>query len=213
MNGEENNQGGIQMEEKMILCCKTCGNYFYSGESTAKCDYCGGNTEVLFTEQEVSSIDKLELDELIRISREKYKFDNAEYSEELWKSREYKESVNKKEGLKIKEMVHMLTTGYNFEGYNIVAYRKVITGQVVLGTGFLSEFAASFSDFFGVESNTFSDKMEKAKEAALDKMIKNSVEAGGNAIIGVDFDYITFAYNMIGVVASGTSVVIEKIQA
>ena len=55
--------------------------------------------------------------------------------------------------------------------------------------------------------------MEKAKEAALDKMIKNSVEAGGNAIIGVDFDYITFAYNMIGVVASGTSVVIEKIQA
>ena len=153
------------------------------------------------------------MDELIWISREKYKFDNAEYSEELWKSREYKESVNKKEGLKIKEMVHMLTTGYNFEGYNIVAYRKVITGEVVLGTGFLSEFAASFSDFFGVESNTFSDKMEKAKEAALDKMIKNSVEAGGNAIIGVDFDYITFAYNMIGVVASGTSVVIEKIQA
>ena len=39
-----------------------------------------------------------------------------------------------------------------------------------------------------------------------------SADKGGNAIIGVDFDYITFHGNMIGVVANGTSVIIEKVE-
>ena len=34
---------------------------------------------------------------------------------------------------------------------------------------------------------------------------------GANAVIGVDFDYLTFSNNMIGVVANGTAVNIEKI--
>ncbi len=105
---------------------------------------------------------------------------------------------------------YMLTTGYEFDGYKIKKYMGVISGQVVLGTGFLSEFTASFSDFFGVQSEKFATKLEQAKQAALEKMVMKSDVKGGNAIIGVDFDYITFHGNMIGVVANGTSVVIEK---
>jgi uncharacterized protein YbjQ (UPF0145 family) len=41
-------------------------------------------------------------------------------------------------------------------------------------------------------------------------LIEKSVLVGGNAIIGVDFDYIMFSNNMIGVVANGTSVIIEE---
>lgn len=107
---------------------------------------------------------------------------------------------------------YMLTTGYEFSGYKITKYIGVISGQVVLGTGFLSEFTASFADFFGEESNKFADKLETAKNAAVEKLIIKSADKGGNAIIGVDFDYITFHSNMIGVVANGTSVVIEKIE-
>ena len=107
---------------------------------------------------------------------------------------------------------YMLTTGYEFSGYKIKKYIGVISGQVVLGTGFLSEFTASFADFFGEESNKFADKLETAKNAAVEKLIKKSADKGGNAIIGVDFDYITFHGNMIGVIANGTSVVVEKIE-
>ena len=107
---------------------------------------------------------------------------------------------------------YFLTTGFDFYGYTIKKYIGVVSGQVVLGTGFLSEFTASFADFFGEESNRFAEKLEKAKNAALEKMILTSDSKGGNAIIGVDFDYITFHGNMIGVVANGTSVVIEKNQ-
>ena len=105
---------------------------------------------------------------------------------------------------------HMMTTGYNFEGYTIKKYIKVISGETVMGTGMFSEFAAAVADFVGEESEAFNNKIQKAKESALDKMVIKSVHLGGNAIIGVDFDYVTFTNNMIGVIVSGTSVYIEK---
>lgn len=106
---------------------------------------------------------------------------------------------------------HKLTTGPMFSGYEIKEYIGVFSGQAVLGAGFLSDLSASFADTFGTESNKFADKLEGAKNAAVDRLIMKSYENGGNAIIGVNFNYITFSDNMIGVVANGTSVVIERI--
>ena len=105
----------------------------------------------------------------------------------------------------------LVTTGYNFEGYDIIEYRGLVSGEVVLGTGFLSEFSASFSDLFGSESNKFSDKIITAKEDAKKKMMDNVINVGGNAVIGVDFDYIMFGNNMIGVSVNGTAVVVRRI--
>lgn len=106
----------------------------------------------------------------------------------------------------------LLTTGYDFSGYKISKYLGIVSGEVVLGTGFLSEFSASVSDLLGASSWAFEEKLDTAKQAAVEKLTMKSVKAGGNAIIGIDFDYITFANNMIGVVANGTSVVVEKIE-
>lgn len=103
-----------------------------------------------------------------------------------------------------------VTTGYNFEGYRITDYKKIVSGEIVLGTGFLSEFTASFSDVFGTKSNAFADKMMTAKQGALRKLIENAMVEGANAIIGVDFDYITFSNNILGVSANGTAVVIQR---
>ena len=103
-----------------------------------------------------------------------------------------------------------VTTGYSFDGYKVEKYIGILSGEVVLGTGFISEYAASFSDLFGVRSNAFADKMMSAKQGALQKLMKNALVAGANAIIGVDFDYITFNNNILGVSANGTAVVIQK---
>ncbi len=107
---------------------------------------------------------------------------------------------------------HTLTSGYNFEGYSIKKYNGVISGQVVMGTGFISEIKANFSDIFGVQSDAFANKLENTKHLAINKLISKSISLGGNAIIGIDFDYITFSNNMLGVSANGTSVIIEKNQ-
>lgn len=121
------------------------------------------------------------------------------------------EKTQKENNYKKITIHNLLTTGYNFEGYNIIEYRGLVSGEVVLGTGFLSEFSASFSDFFGSESNKFADKIIDAKEAAKKKLVNNVINAGGNAVIGVDFDYIMFGNNMIGVSVNGTAVVVRRI--
>lgn len=125
-----------------------------------------------------------------------------------------------KQQLKRKELIskitdeqvssHMITTGYNFENYSIISYLKVISGESVLGTGIISEISANISDLSGGESNAFSSKLMTARDNAIKRLIYNSIMCGGNAIIGVTFDYINFSGNMIGVIANGTSVVIEK---
>lgn len=103
-----------------------------------------------------------------------------------------------------------LTTGFNFEGYKIIDYLKVISAETVLGTGFLSEFSASISDFFGTENESFSEKLESAKNSATKKLINKAILLNANGIIGIDYDYVNFSSNIIGVIANGTAVKIEK---
>lgn len=133
-----------------------------------------------------------------------------EYKNQIEKTQKQNEEENYKRQLQALIDNHMMTTGFDFEGYKIKSYNGVISGSVVIGTGFLSEVGASISDLLGVPSEMFSEKMETARELALKNLINKSAQNGGNAIIGVEFDYITFLNNMIGVVANGTAVVIEK---
>ena len=115
------------------------------------------------------------------------------------------------DSLTAEELEHMLiTSGYNFEGYAIINYLGVYSGENVLGTGFLSEAAAAWSDFTGTSSGAFASKLGLAKEQAIIQLKQNCILHGANAIIGIDFDYLTFTNNMIGVIANGTAVWIEK---
>ncbi len=104
---------------------------------------------------------------------------------------------------------HMLTTGYNFEGYEISGYVGVISGQSALGSGALSGLSASANNFLGTESSYFGNRLIEAKESAMRELIVSSLMKGGNAIIGIDFDYITIE-GLITVIANGTSVKIKK---
>lgn len=108
------------------------------------------------------------------------------------------------------EKAFKVTTGYDFEGYQIIDYKGIVSGDIVLGTGFISEFAASWSDAFGTTSNTFAGKMKTAKQKALKQLMSNAMITGANAVIGIDFDYTMFSNNMLGVSANGTAVVIRK---
>lgn len=104
-----------------------------------------------------------------------------------------------------------ITSGYSYEGYMIKDYLGFLSGETALGTGFFSEYAASFSDFFGIQNESFSKKLVQAKSASIEKLQRAVIAVGGNAVIGVDIDYHAFTGNMIGVIASGTAVCIEEI--
>lgn len=104
------------------------------------------------------------------------------------------------------------TSGYNFEGFKITEYHGVVVGETVIGTGFLSEITASFADTLGVEATRYSQKLETARKSSMNRAIAKAIFLGGNALIGVDIDYVAFSTDKIGVIYTGTSVKIEKLE-
>lgn len=125
-------------------------------------------------------------------------------------------SIREKEGAEnflniAKEFIS--TTGYNVEGYKIIKYLNIVHGEVVLGTGLLSEISISVSDFMGTASTTVEGKISRAKEIVQEQLVKKAILKGGNALIGVDFDISSFSNNVIMVSANGTAVLIEKEEA
>ncbi|MCI9136137.1 MAG: YbjQ family protein [Lachnospiraceae bacterium] len=137
--------------------------------------------------------------------------------EELEAEKRKQEELIKKKKLEFDTMIAegvspvLLTTGYHFEGHKIAQYIDIISGECVLGTGFISELGASLSDLTGTRSELFSNKLKEARKQALLSLQESCYMLEGNAIIGIDFDYVTFINNMVGVIASGTAVVVEKI--
>ncbi|MBE5942401.1 MAG: heavy metal-binding domain-containing protein [Lachnospiraceae bacterium] len=136
--------------------------------------------------------DKSQLDEQTLLDIEEQSIENNPYSNEDIKN-------------------HKLTTTNSFVETTIKEYKGLVSGEIVLGTGFLSDFKSGLSDLFGVESKAYSNKIKEAKRLAVLEMIKESISMEGNAIVGVSYQIVPYAgSNMIMVSVNGTSVVIEK---
>lgn len=101
---------------------------------------------------------------------------------------------------------HKLTTGFDFEGYTIKEYIGLVSGEAVIGTGLIKDIKDSFSDLFGVESNSYATTIKDIKKKVLYEMIKESIANGGNGIIGISYSFMALDGNMIAVSVNGTSV-------
>ncbi len=103
------------------------------------------------------------------------------------------------------------TTSGIVEGYRISQYLGIRSGHCVLGTGFLSEFTAGFSDMFGVENGRMSSKLAQAKNAAVSQMVAECLRIGADAAIAVDVEIMSIGINMMVASATGTAVKLEKL--
>lgn len=202
------------------ICCKKLGfmdggKEPYTGHDLLVCNDCGTKFKNIENVKETdTNTCKNRLDELAKSCVDS----NAqkiieEYSQKVLSECKMRE-IKAEENIVVELRKHnfKLTTGYSFDGFKIKEYLGVHSGETVLGTGFISEFSASLSDILGTQSNMFSKKMAQAKQEALDALISKALLLGANALIGIDFDYITFSNNILGVSANGTAVVIEKVE-
>lgn len=105
-----------------------------------------------------------------------------------------------------------LTSGYNFEGYEIIEYLGFICEEYVMGTGWLSTKESGIMDTFGGESRMYVRKLKQAKNAVKVRAIEEAMHSGGNAMIGVTMNYTMFANDMPGVIITGTAVKIVSIK-
>ena len=49
----------------------------------------------------------------------------------------------------------LITSGYEFEGYDIIEYKEYASAQVVLGTGFFSSVGKTTADFLGTSNEIY----------------------------------------------------------
>jgi uncharacterized protein YbjQ (UPF0145 family) len=97
------------------------------------------------------------------------------------------------------------------QGKEIEQYFNAETAEVILGTGIFSELGASVTDLIGKRSGMFEDKFTDAKTMAINKLRRQAVEAGANAIIDLKIDYSSIGINnMLMVTVSGTPVLINN---
>ena len=145
----------------------------------------------------------------------KEKADKATITE-AEKERQKEEEENKR-----KALANMLiTSGFNFDGYKITKYSGYISGDDAINVD--RGFA-----IFGTGVNIKDKLMESLvtiRRNAMVELKESAYALGCNAVIGVDFDYLTldpqtanlgggttYQPYVFGVTANGNAVIIEKI--
>ena len=110
----------------------------------------------------------------------------------------------------------LISSGFSFEGYNIVKYSGYISGDDACEIPRGGIFGRNHGE-------NLTNALVKIRRVALQELKEAAYNLGCNAIIGVDFDYITLepeTVNITGgtryepyvicVTANGNAVIIEK---
>ena len=128
--------------------------------------------------------------------------------------------ANEEADRKKRAMARMLiTSGFNFDGYRIAKYSGYISGDDAMTV----DRGSAFTD--GGVRDKLMLSLTKIRRNALHELKEAAYDLGCNAVIGVDFDYITLdpqTANITGgttyqpyvfcVTANGNAVIIEKIE-
>lgn len=107
---------------------------------------------------------------------------------------------------------HLVTTGFDFQGYRIVKYLGIAKGIIVRSRGLAGNIGAGFQAMFGGNITLYTELCEKAREDAYSLLVQHAEDMGANAIIGMRYDANEVAQAITEVLAYGTAVVIEKIE-
>lgn len=105
-----------------------------------------------------------------------------------------------------------MTTSNCIENGKIVDNLGIVSSHLVAGTGFLSDFVASLSDFFGGRSGTYKRQLESLYYDAMLELSDNARKLGANALIGVRIDIDNISgkgMSMFMITALGTAVLAD----
>lgn len=143
---------------------------------------------------------------------EKYEQEKANEAARLKKAAEEKRAV-------LASM--LITSGFSFDGYTITKYSGYISGDDAISIN--RGTSSIFSSVTNVQDKLM-ESLVKIRRNALAELKEAAYALGCNAVIGVDFDYLTldpqtanasggttYLPYVFGVTANGNAVIIEKI--
>ena len=104
----------------------------------------------------------------------------------------------------------IVTTTSMIEGRPAQRYLGIVTGEVIVGANIFRDLFASVRDIVGGRSGSYESALSDARKQAVAEMEAEAKALGGNAVVGVDFDYEVIGANgsMLMVSVSGTAVVV-----
>jgi len=104
----------------------------------------------------------------------------------------------------------LVTTTPSIEGYEIVEYLGLVTGEAILGANIFKDFFAGIRDIVGGRAAAYEQELRKARDLAVQEMTAEAERQGANAVVAVDLDYETLQVGQTGgmlmVSVSGTAV-------
>jgi uncharacterized protein YbjQ (UPF0145 family) len=104
----------------------------------------------------------------------------------------------------------LITTSTSLEGYTITKQLGLVRGITVRSRSILGNMAGGFMTLFGGRSEIYTELCEKAREEALQLMVRHGKEMGCNAIVNMRYDANEVMSGLTEVLAYGTAVVVER---
>lgn len=104
----------------------------------------------------------------------------------------------------------LVVTTENIAGYRIERVLGQVFGVTVRSRGIGGNLTASLRSVFGGEIKEYTEMIEDARKAAIDRMTQNAHAMGANAIVMMRFDSGEIGQTMSEIVAYGTAVVVER---
>jgi uncharacterized protein YbjQ (UPF0145 family) len=105
-----------------------------------------------------------------------------------------------------------LSTAERLEGYRIVDYHGLVSGQSVMGVNFVKDFFARIRDVAGGRVRGYESGLDDAMGVALEQMALRAEQLGANAIIAIDVDTGSIGPRMLMASCYGTAVRLERLQ-
>ena len=104
----------------------------------------------------------------------------------------------------------MVTTTTAIDGRPVTEYVGVVTGEAVLGANVFRDLFAGLRDIVGGRSAGYERSLRQARETAIQEMVAEAEQAGGDTVVGVNVDYESIQIgqggSMLMVSATGTAV-------
>ncbi len=107
----------------------------------------------------------------------------------------------------------MITTALELPGYRIVRNCGVVRGIVVRSRSIFGTLGAGLQTLAGGNITLYSQMCEKTREDAFQLMMDHAAQHGANAIVCARYDVNDLQQGVTEVLAYGTAVVVEKLQA
>lgn len=104
----------------------------------------------------------------------------------------------------------IITSTENVPGYKVVSYKGFVKGSTIQAKHIGSDILAGLKNIVGGEIKEYSSMMEKARQIAIGRMVKEAEGLGANAIIAVRLQTSSIMNSASEIVAYGTAVVVES---